>query len=785
LANILWFKDIRRKNIPECGGKGANLGEMMAAGFPVPPGFAVTSEAYFKFVKDNGIDRRIEELTEGLDVQDTDKLHEVSRKIKEAIMQGKIGDELESDIVKAYNELCGATIPTEQQEKYVAVRSSATAEDLPEASFAGQQATFLNVKGAKETVKAVQKCWASLFESRAIYYRQEKGFDHMKVGLSAIVQEMVQSERAGVMFTVEPMSNDENLIAIEAAYGLGEVVVAGSVSPDRYIVNKKTLDIVEKNIAQQEWMITKVKGKNEKVTVKSEFQEKQKLSDDEIMQLAKYGRDIEKHYKFPQDIEWAAAKGELYIVQSRPITTLKKKGEGKSREEVGNMSDAKVLTKGLAASPGVASGPVKIIESSKEIGKMEKGAILVTDMTTPDFVPAMKKAVGIITNSGGMTAHAAIVSREMGIPCIVGTKDATEVLKDGMMVTMDAHLGRVYEGEISIGGKEESGAGPVAGGPSAITTGTKVYVNLAEKDLAGKVAKYDVDGVGLLRAEFMIADIGEHPRKFIEEEREEEFVDRLADGMRTFASAFYPRPVVYRTTDFKTNEYRNLKGGEKYEDEEANPMMGYRGCARYISEPEVFKMELKAIKKVRDEFGLKNLWMMLPFVRRIGELRAIKEMLHEVGIYRTRDFQLWIMVEVPSTVIQIDQFCKEGIDGVSIGSNDLTQLTLGIDRDNESLAQDFDERNEAVLRSIRHVITVGKRHGVTVSICGQAPSVYPDFTRRLVEYGITSVSVNPDAVDRTRKLISSAEKKVMLNRLERLVEKLGGQNEDELEGIEE
>ncbi|RLG20026.1 phosphoenolpyruvate synthase [Candidatus Micrarchaeota archaeon] len=785
MANILWFKDIRRKNIPECGGKGANLGEMMAAGFPVPPGFAVTSEAYFKFVKDNGIDRRIEELTEGLDVQDTDKLHEVSRKIKEAIMQGKIGDELESDIVKAYNELCGATIPTEQQEKYVAVRSSATAEDLPEASFAGQQATFLNVKGAKETVKAVQKCWASLFESRAIYYRQEKGFDHMKVGLSAIVQEMVQSERAGVMFTVEPMSNDENLIAIEAAYGLGEVVVAGSVSPDRYIVNKKTLDIVEKNIAQQEWMITKVKGKNEKVTVKSEFQEKQKLSDDEIMQLAKYGRDIEKHYKFPQDIEWAAAKGELYIVQSRPITTLKKKGEGKSREEVGNMSDAKVLTKGLAASPGVASGPVKIIESSKEIGKMEKGAILVTDMTTPDFVPAMKKAVGIITNSGGMTAHAAIVSREMGIPCIVGTKDATEVLKDGMMVTMDAHLGRVYEGEISIGGKEESGAGPVAGGPSAITTGTKVYVNLAEKDLAGKVAKYDVDGVGLLRAEFMIADIGEHPRKFIEEEREEEFVDRLADGMRTFASAFYPRPVVYRTTDFKTNEYRNLKGGEKYEDEEANPMMGYRGCARYISEPEVFKMELKAIKKVRDEFGLKNLWMMLPFVRRIGELRAIKEMLHEVGIYRTRDFQLWIMVEVPSTVIQIDQFCKEGIDGVSIGSNDLTQLTLGIDRDNESLAQDFDERNEAVLRSIRHVITVGKRHGVTVSICGQAPSVYPDFTRRLVEYGITSVSVNPDAVDRTRKLISSAEKKVMLNRLERLVEKLGGQNEDELEGIEE
>ncbi|MDO8339867.1 MAG: phosphoenolpyruvate synthase, partial [Candidatus Burarchaeum sp.] len=650
--------------------------------------------------------------------------------------------------------------------------------------------------------------------------------------LAAVVQEMVQSERAGVMFTVEPLSGNQDLIAIEGAYGLGETVVSGSLTPDRYIVNKKILDIVEKNIAQQTWMLTKVGKKNEKVNVKAEFQEKQKLRDEEIVQLAKYGRDIERHYKFPQDIEWAFSKGTMYIVQSRPITTLKNKGGGamiagssgeamgakagmgggsakqmqaapmsvttsKKTESAGagvsGMAGAKVIVKGLPASPGTASGPVNVIASIKEIEKMQKGQILVTDMTTPDFVPAMKKAVGIITNAGGMTAHAAIVSREMGIPCIVGTRNATEVLKDGMIVSMDANLGMVYAGKIDFGGGNEEETAGTTGGRAAMTagagatvTGTKIYVNLAEKDLANKVAKYDVDGVGLLRAEFMMADIGEHPRKVIEEGREDEYVDKLAEGLRTFASAFYPRPVVYRTSDFKTNEYRSLKGGEKYEPVESNPMMGYRGCARYIAEPDTFKLELRAIKKVREEMGLKNLWVMLPFVRRIGELRAIKEMLKEVGIHRTRDFKLWIMCEVPSTVIQIDEFCEEGIDGVSIGSNDLTQLTLGIDRDNETLAKGFDERNTAVLRSIRHVIKVCKKYGVTVSLCGQAPSVYPDFAEKLVEFGITSMSVNPDVVDRTRHIVAGAEKKVMLKRLELLVEKMGAgaaSDRDELEGL--
>ena len=800
MANILWFKNITKNDVPTCGGKGANLGEMANAGFPVPPGFVVTSEAYFNFVRKNAIDVLIRNATKGLNVQDTDRLDAVSVEVKAAIMKGRIDDSLEGDIIRAYNEMCGATIPTEQQEVYVAVRSSATAEDLPEASFAGQQVTFLNVKGARECVKAVQACWASLFEPRAIYYRQEKGFDHMKVGLAAVVQEMVQSERAGVMFTLEPMSNNRDLIAIEGAYGLGETVVSGSLTPDRYIVRKQTLEIVERYVAKQDWMLTKVGEKNEKVTVKDSFQEKQKLSDQEIVQLAKYGRDIERHYKVPQDIEWATAKGRMFIVQSRPVTTLNMKtssvatakaeaeaatttAKGGAKVETKSASTAKQIVRGLAASPGTASGPVRLIPSAKDINRMKDGEVLVTDMTTPDFVPAMKKAVAIVTNAGGMTAHAAIVSREMGIPCIVGSKTATSVLKDGMIVTVDANVGIVYEGKVDLGGEVEKGGRAMAvaavGGYSHITTGTKIYVNLAEKDLANKVAKYDVDGVGLLRAEFMMADIGEHPRKVIEEHREQEYIDKLADGLRIFASAFFPRPVVYRTSDFKTNEYRNLKGGEKYEPQESNPMMGYRGCARYAADPESFMLELRAIKKVREEFGMKNLWVMLPFVRRIGELRAIKEMLKEVGIHRTLDFKLWIMVEVPSTVIQIDEFCEEGIDGVSIGSNDLTQLTLGIDRDNETLAQGFDERNNAILRSVRHVVEVCKKYDVTVSLCGQAPSVYPDFAEKLVDFGITSMSVNPDAVDRTRRIVASAENKVMLKRLEQISRKCGATGDDD------
>jgi pyruvate,water dikinase len=777
MKNVMWFEELNRGSLNEAGGKGANLGEMAFAGFPIPPGFVTTSGAYFKHLDANNLREPIGEILKDLDVDDSEALNEASAKIKKLITEGKIPQDIENDIINNYkklNERAG-------RECFVAVRSSATAEDLPTASFAGQQSTYLNIKGDENVVKSVKDCWASLFEPRAIYYRVQNKFEHMKVGLAAVVQMMIQSEKAGVIFSVDPLYQDPNVMSIEGGYGLGETVVSGQITPDTYRIDKENMEIMDKRISKQTWMLVKIKGENQHVDIKADMQETQKMSDNEILDLAKIAKKIEEHYNFPQDLEFAVEKGNLYIVQSRPITTLdEKKGTASTQEkkeeavtmeqkEGKDLSQAKILTQGLGASPGVGVGKVKQIKSSKEIKRMERGDILVTDMTTPDFVPAMKKAAAIVTNTGGMTSHAAIVSRELGVPCIVGTSDATTILAEGSDVSVDGTHGIVYEGIVSIAqppkpeeGKAKAEAAPV--------TGTKIYVNLASVDLAEKVAALPVDGVGLLRAEFMVAEMEEHPKKMLKEGREQEFIDKLSEDLRRFAAAFYPRPVVYRATDFKTNEYRNLPGGEEFEPHEENPMMGWRGAARYITDPDEFKMELKAIKKVREEYHLPNLWLMIPFVRRIGELRAIKEMLHQVGIYRTRDFKLWIMVEVPSTVFLIDQFCEEGIDGISIGTNDLTQLILGIDRDNATMAKGFDERNEAVLRALKQVMTTCKRYGVTTSLCGQAPSVYPEFAEKLVEYGTTSMSVNPDAVTRTRKIVSSAEQKIMLERLARLSE---------------
>ncbi|VVB56865.1 putative phosphoenolpyruvate synthase [uncultured archaeon] len=879
MKNVMWFEEIRKENLAEVGGKGANLGEMTYAKFPIPPGFVVTSGAYFDFVKANKIDAFIQEMTDELDVSNNDKLMRASEMIKGRIMGGRISDSIRNDIINSYRQLC----QKRGRQVYVAVRSSATAEDLPEASFAGQQSTFLNVQGEAEVVQNVKECWASLFEPRSIFYRVNNHFDHLKVGLAAVVQEMVQSETAGVMFTVDPVTQDLGIVSIEAAYGLGEVVVSGMVTPDRYLVRKGSWRLETKEMARQTWMITKEGDHNEKKTIPSERQALPKLSEEQIIELAKIGCRIEAHYGKPQDTEWALQEGTLYIVQARPVTTLKgeslqtvKSGRyaqliqsefkdvqaadsnpmdsvaameasaesayvmDKSRDNYAKPSPApnpsqapasypsasskpvsvsssasansaqtggssmstpsgsgQVLLTGLAASPGVGKGKVRILASPREMDQMLPGEILVTEMTTPDFVPAMKKAAAILTNTGGMTCHAAIVSRELGVPCIVGTREATTKLQPGQFLTVDAVRGKVYDGDVEIvGAKPAAGAPSSAGGAAAggkydptafageayVPTGTKIYVNLADVDSAEKVSKLPCDGVGLLRAEFMIAGIGEHPKKIIREGRQAEYINKLADGLRTFASAFYPRPVVYRATDFKTNEYRNLKGGEEFEPKEENPMMGFRGCARYITEPDVFAMELSAIKKVRDEYGMKNLWLMIPFVRRIGELRAVKDLLKANGIHRTRDFKLWIMCEVPSTVVLIDQFCEEGIDGVSIGSNDLTQLTLGIDRDNGTLAEGFDERNDAVLNSIEKVVRSCNAHGVTVSLCGQAPSVYPEFAEKLVDFGVTSMSVNPDVVERTRRIVASAESKVMLKRLMHLEEKLAAAQPSKTDG---
>jgi pyruvate,water dikinase len=660
----------------------------------------------------------------------------------------------------------------------VAVRSSATAEDGVKDSFAGQQETFLNTKGPAAVVEALQKCYASLFDGRAIYYRAINKYDQMKIGLAAPVQIMIQSERSGIMFTVDPVTGDTNKIIIEAGYGLGEAIVSGSVTPDRYIFDKTSEKIVAKEVNSQPWKIVRAAGGGDKhVAVPMADRKDQKLTDAQILELAKLGKKIEAHYGSPQDNEFAVAGGKIYLVQSRPITTLKKtemqnQSPGDSAGLATAESNAEVLLHGAAASIGAATGPVKIIHNRDQNDLIQEGDILVTEMTTPDFVPAMKRAKGIITDTGGRTCHAAIVSRELGIPCVVGTGTATSKLKTGQIVTVDGAKGLVYKGAIQSSNikaqNPNDGTNPVRGSQAyeeIPITGTKVYVNLAEPEVAAEVSKLPVDGVGLLRAEFIIAGIGEHPKAMIADGRGEEFTNKLAQGIGQIAAAFAPRPVIYRATDFKTNEYRGLKGGEKYEPQEDNPMIGMRGALRYITDPEVFNLELEAIKIVRNKMDLTNLHVMIPFVRTVDEMRKCKDLLEAAGLYRSPDFKLWMMCEVPSNVILLEKFLAIGIDGISLGTNDLTQLTLGCDRDNQTLAKEFDERDEAIQLSVEYVIKTCRKHGVTVSVCGQAPSIYPEFTELMVRNGATSVSVTPDVAVQTRKIIASIEKRLLMQNI--------------------
>ncbi|MFC1909789.1 phosphoenolpyruvate synthase [Chloroflexota bacterium] len=740
---IVWLNKVDKNDIGFVGGKGANLGEMTKAGVPVPQGFVVTANAYFEFMKGSGLTQKIRSILEPLNVQNSKQLMEVSARVRELILKTPMPEILIKQIQEAYDKMSNAP---------VAVRSSATAEDLPEASFAGQQSTFLNIQGRDNVVSAVHQCWASLFEARAVFYREEQGFEHFKVGIAVPVQKMVQSEASGVLFTLEPVTSDTSKIAIEAVYGLGETIVSGDVTPDLYIVDKKSMTITRKEIGAQQWKLIRAnkaeikKGNlNIKIPLTPEEQKQQKINDGDIIQLAKLGKYLEDYYKFPQDVEWAKEGNNIYIVQTRPVTTVRA-GQSEPREKI----DAPVLFSGAPASPGIASGPVKIAPDASHLDKIMKGDVLVTEMTTPDFVPAMKRASAIITDRGGRTAHAAIVSRELGIPCVVGSGKATQILKDGQVVTVDGTEGKIYDGKIVM--KTVKAATP----RNKIKTKTKVYINLAQPELADSLSSRDVDGVGLLRAEFIIAQIGEHPRYMISQNRGHEFVDKLAVGLSTITAAFNPRPVVYRTSDFKTNEYRELKGGQEYEEVEENPMLGYRGVSRYTTDTDEFKLELEAIKKVRQTY--KNLWVMLPFVRTVEGLTTAKTILEQEGLVRSDDFKLWMMVEVPSNIILIEKFLAVGIDGISIGSNDLTQLILGVDRDNERLASIFDERNEAVMVALKRAVTTAKKMGVTASICGQAPSVFPEITQNLVKWGITSVSVSPDMIDTTRDIIAEAEK---------------------------
>jgi pyruvate,water dikinase len=748
--SVVWFEEVGRDDLGLVGGKGANLGELTRAGIPVPPGFVVTADTYFHFIRQNALEPIIKKELFRLNVHDSRELNDRAARIRQRIMDAPMPAYLAHEIKEAYRRL---------GEGAVAVRSSATAEDLPEASFAGQQSTFLNVVGGDNVVLAVQACWASLFEGRAIFYREEAGYDHLKVGLAVPVQRMVQSEKSGVMFTVEPVTSDASKITIEAVYGLGEGIVSGEISPDLYMVQKESLQILSKAVTLQERMIAQSvtsdgghEGANAWTPVPASLASAPKLTDDEIRELARIGRAVEEHYGAHQDIEWAYEHGKFYLTQARPVTTMREQHHDEADEET-----AAVLLSGQPASPGVGVGIVRVVHDPRELNIVMAGDVLVAEMTTPDFVPAMKRASAIVTERGGRTCHAAIVSRELGIPCVVGAPEATR-LAVGREVTVDGSNGVIYDGraEARLAWAERQKERYARS--AALKTTTRLYVNLAEPELADRVAQRHVDGVGLLRAEFIVAQIGTHPRTFIEENRAEEYTSQLADGIAEFCKAFTPRPVVYRLTDFKTNEYANLRGGAKFEINEENPMIGYRGASRYIKEPDIFQLEVDAIKRVRSEY--KNLYVMVPFVRTPAELRGVKQLLADQGLIRGEDFKLWMMVEVPSNVIILDKFIDVGIDGISIGSNDLTQLVLGIDRDSEKLADTFDERNDAVMSAIQTAVAVSKRRGITASICGQAPSVYPEVTEKLVEWGITSVSVSPDMIDQTREIIANAEAKL-------------------------
>lgn len=775
-AYVLWFDELRRADVGLVGGKSSSLGELTSSvDVPVPYGYATTASAYRYFMEKTGQNKKIHKMLQELqDVEDSVELHEVCTKIRESICSATMPEDLAEQIGKAYEELAEKV---GEKNPFVAVRSSATAEDLPDASFAGQQDTYLNVTGRDMVIRKVKECYASTFTDRAVYYRAKKNFDHENVALSAAVQMMADAKAAGVMFTVNLATGADDSIMIEGSWGLGEYIVQGTVTPDNFVVDKDSLTITSRRINEKSIeLIRKEGGDVEERKVEPERAKAQVISDEQIAQLADYAKRIEKHYGCYMDMEWAVDhKDRLWILQARPETVWSKKNkEKKSEEETVMTTDHNVLVKGLPASPGMAAGKCHVITDPKDIDTFKEGEVLVTTMTSPDWVPAMKKAVAIVTDAGGMTCHASIVSRELGIPCVVGTKsrsvEATGVLKTGQDITIDARNGIIYDGIVADLVKKGTPATQAAGTTAVAAeyfppTGTRVLMNLGDPDLAYKYASLPCDGIGLMREEFIWTTfIHEHPLYLIETGRPEKVVDMLAEGISKVCRALAPRPVVLRFSDFKSGEYRNLKGGDKYEPEEPADLLGWRGASRYYDPKytDAFRLELKAVRKVREEYGLKNLNCMIPFCRTVDEAEKVTAIMREEGLERGPDFKLLLMAEIPANILLADRFNKF-VDGYSIGSNDLTMLILGCDRNNDTVASLFDERNLAIKRAIRHLIKVAHRDGKTVSICGQAPSVYPDFTEFLVKSGIDYVSVNPDMVKSTRLNVARIEQRLMLD----------------------
>lgn len=792
---IIWFDELRLGDIPQVGGKNASLGEMRKElapkGVNIPNGFAVTAHAYRYLLDSAGLTEKIKDVLEDLDTHDLQALSDKGAKIRSMIYNAAMPEDLKTAIIDAYHKLCKEY----GKNTDVAVRSSATAEDLPNASFAGQQETYLNIRGPEALIDACKKCFASLFTDRAISYRVDKGFDHMDVALSIGVQKMCRSDLAssGVIFSIDTESGFKEVVLITGSYGLGETVVQGTVNPDEFYVFKPTLrrgfrPILQKKLGSKEIKMVYARGKSEStkvVPVPRKDREKFCISDDEILKLAEWAMVIEDHYSEqagyfkPMDIEWGkdGRSGQLFILQARPETVQSQKDANILETYELKETKTPVVT-GTAVGSKIGAGPVNVIHNVSEIKNFKRGEVLVTDMTDPDWEPIMKIAAAIVTNKGGRTCHAAIVSRELGVPCVVGTTNGTEKLegvKEATVSCAEGEEGRVYEGilkyEVTRVSLDE-----------LKRPKTQIMLNIGNPDMAFNYASIPNDGVGLARLEFIISNIQIHPMALIDfekitskkvrrqienltrgyENKSDFFVDRLAQGVAKIAAAFYPNDVIVRMSDFKSNEYANLLGGSFFEVEEENPMIGFRGASRYYDDRyrEGFALECKAMKKVRDEMGLSNVKLMIPFCRTVDEGKRVVQVMEKNNLKQgENDLEFYMMVEIPSNVILIEEFGKI-FDGFSIGSNDLTQLVLGLDRDSSLVAHIFDERNEAVLEMIRTAITKARKAGRKIGICGQAPSDYPEFARFLVECGIDSISLNADTVMKTTLDILETEKKL-------------------------
>ncbi len=733
----------------EAGGKGANMGEMVRAQLPVPPGFVVLRDSYLASMDAAGVSGELNAAHREamLRAGDPSRFDDMCAAMKAMVLRAGMPEAVRERILVAYRGM--------GPDCFVAVRSSATGEDGADASFAGMNETFTNVRGEADLIDAVQNCWASLFGPRVVAYRASRGFT-ADPAMAVVVQLMIASERSGVAFTADPTTDATDRVVVEGAFGQGEVVVSGSVEPDTYVVAKATGEILSRRMGFKSFKIVRgADGKDLRVELDEAQAEAQVLNDDEVREIADIAVRSERHAGSPQDTEWAIAGGRTYIVQTRPITTLSRAGTPAAEKH-------DVLIQGLPAVPGAASGVVRVLGDVSDGARLQDGEVLVAKMTNPDWLPTMRRASALVTDTGGMTCHAAIVARELKVPCIVGARKATTTLTDGMVVTVDGTHGRVLAGRTEIGGATTAPVAAAAAAPVSEVTGTKIYVNILLADTAEGVAATDVDGVGLLRAETMLTDAlkNTHPRALIAAGEQARLVDALSEAVGRVAAAFAPRPVVYRASDFRTNEFRKLEGGDAFEPEEHNPMIGYRGCYRYVDNPELFNLELQTLARVREQNP--NLHLMIPFVRTRWELERCLELVDASPLGRQRGLHRWVMAEVPSVVYWLPEYVGLGIDGVSIGSNDLTQLVLGVDRDSDQCAELYDESDGAVLDAIGRVVSTARRLGITSSLCGQAPSIRPDFAEHLVRMGITSISVTPDAVARTRRNVAAAERRLLL-----------------------